>query len=155
MSSNQPIRRVLVLNGPNLQALGTREPAVYGAVTLPAIMEQLSAYGAQNGIHVDWRQSNSEGELASWIVDATGYDGLLLNPAAFTHTSVALRDALQAVPTPCVEVHLSHTAAREPFRHRSLTAAACIGQVMGFGPCSYRLGLEALRERWTSTPGGT
>jgi 3-dehydroquinate dehydratase II len=147
-------RRVLVLNGPNLDRLGVREPEVYGTRGLADIMGVLAAYGAERGIEVVWRQSNHEGELATWIGESDdGFDGLILNPAAYTHTSVALRDALQGVGVPCVEVHLSNPAAREPFRHRSLTAGACLGQISGFGPDSYRLALDALREHWNEREG--
>ncbi len=154
--AERPGRRVLVLNGPNLDRLGTREPAVYGARTLAQIMDALAAYGRARGVEVVWRQSNHEGELVTWIGESEGaFDGMILNPAAYTHTSVALRDALAGVRVPCVEAHLSNPAAREPFRHRSLTAGVCIGQVSGFGPESYRLALEGLMERWNAEGGGT
>ncbi len=140
--------KVLVLNGPNLGLLGTREPGLYGRDTLPDIMEGLRKRAAELGLSLDWMQSDDEGELVRRIGAACGqYDGLILNPAAYTHTSVALRDALQAVPIPCVEVHLSNVHAREDFRQRSLTAGACVGQICGFGAVSYRLALEALAER--------
>jgi 3-dehydroquinate dehydratase-2 len=140
--------KILVLNGPNLQLLGTREPGVYGNQTLADIMGALQDYGRGLGVDVDWLQSNHEGELVSRIGESCGrYDGLILNPAAYTHTSVALRDALQAVALPCVEVHLSNIHAREGFRHASLTAAACVGQISGFGPAGYRLAVAALVER--------
>ncbi len=149
MATTKKTKRVLVLNGPNLHLLGSREPEVYGAKSLPDIMSELVAYGSERGLHIDWKQSNHEGDLVDWIGQSPGrYEGILLNPAAYTHTSVALRDALLAVPVPCVEIHLSNPAARESFRHRSLTAAACLGHVAGFGPDSYRLGLEALWMYW-------
>ena len=139
--------KILVLNGPNLNLLGTREPGVYGALTLAQIMESLAAQAQAGSVELDWYQSNHEGELVDRIGASRGrYDGIILNPAAYTHTSVALRDALQAVAVPCVEVHLSNVHAREGFRHTSLTAAACIGQIAGFGPMSYVLALEALVE---------
>lgn len=139
--------RILLLNGPNLSALGAREPRLYGAQTLETIVRETQTQARALGAEVDTFQSNEEGALVTRILQAPGaYDGLLFNPAAFTHTSVALRDALQAVRLPCVEVHLSNTAAREEFRHHSLTAAACIGQVMGFGARSYRLALIGLVE---------
>jgi 3-dehydroquinate dehydratase II len=139
--------KILVLNGPNLNLLGRREPDVYGRATLEDIMAQVRERGRALGADVDWMQSNGEGGLVSRIGAAAGrYDGLILNPAAYTHTSVALRDALQAVPVPCVEVHLSNIHAREAFRAESLTAAACIGQISGFGAMGYRLALEALVE---------
>ena len=139
--------KILVLNGPNLNLLGTREPGVYGELTLVQIMERLAAQAKAKSVGIDWYQSNQEGELVDRIGASRGrYDGIILNPAAYTHTSVALRDALQAVALPCVEVHLSNVQAREGFRHTSLTAAACIGQIAGFGPMSYVLALEALIE---------
>lgn len=139
--------KLLVLNGPNLGLLGTREPGVYGTVTLEDIMTQVVVRGREKGADVDWYQSDIEGELVSRIGASRGtYDGIIMNPAAYTHTSVALRDALQAVAIPCVEVHLSNIHARESFRHTSLTAAVCVGQILGFGPLSYLLGLDALIE---------
>jgi 3-dehydroquinate dehydratase-2 len=137
--------KILVLNGPNLNLLGTREPTIYGTTTLAEILVALAAQGRTLGVQVDAFQSNDEGELIGRIQQAAGrYDGLIFNPAAYTHTSVALRDALSGCGLPCVEVHLSNIHAREEFRHRSLTAAVCIGQISGFGPMSYRLGLDAL-----------
>ncbi len=136
-----------MLNGPNLGLLGVREPSVYGSATLPAIMRDLAAYGRTRGARVEAAQSDLEGALVERILAARGvYDGLIMNPAGFTHTSVALRDALQAAELPCVEVHLSNTAARDDFRRRSLTAGACLGQVMGFGAAGYRLALDGLLE---------
>jgi len=137
--------KILVLNGPNLGLLGTREPGVYGTTTLADMMEQVVVRGREKGAEVEWFQSDLEGELVSRIGSSRGkYDGLIMNPAAYTHTSVAIRDAIQAVSIPCVEVHLSNIHAREPFRHTSLTAAVCVGQILGFGPMSYLLGLDAL-----------
>jgi 3-dehydroquinate dehydratase II len=137
--------KILVLNGPNLNLLGQREPEIYGALTLADIMAQVQARARAMKVAVDWFQSNEEGALVTRIGESRGaYDGLILNPAAYTHTSVALRDALQAVAVPCVEVHLSNIHAREAFRHESLTAAACIGQISGFGATSYLLALDAL-----------
>ena len=137
--------KILVLNGPNLGLLGTREPGVYGTMTLADMMEQVVLRGREKGAEVEWFQSDLEGELVSRIGASRGkYDGLIMNPAAYTHTSVAIRDAIQSVSIPCVEVHLSNIHAREPFRHTSLTAAVCVGQILGFGPMSYRLGLDAL-----------
>ncbi|MBN1675407.1 MAG: type II 3-dehydroquinate dehydratase [Kiritimatiellae bacterium] len=137
--------KILVLNGPNLHLLGTREPALYGAQTLEEMMAAVRRHGDQLGVAVEWFQSNDEGALVTKIGECRGtVDGLILNPAAYTHTSVALRDALQASPVPCVEVHISNTLAREGFRHTSLTGAACVGQIMGFGAYSYILALEAL-----------
>lgn len=139
--------KILVVNGPNLGLLGTREPHLYGRDTLAEIMTRLRAEGAALGVEVDDLQSDAEGELVTAVGRARGrYEGLLLNPAALTHTSIALRDAIQASGVPCVEVHLSNTHAREPFRHISYTAPACVGQIMGFGARSYSLGLRALVE---------
>lgn len=137
--------KILVLNGPNLNLLGTREPEVYGSQTLAEIMARLQDYGRAKQVEIEWFQSNDEGALVTRIGESRGrYDGLVFNPAAYTHTSVALRDALQAVSVPCVEVHLSNIHAREAFRHTSLTAAACVGQICGFGALSYQLALDAL-----------
>ena len=137
--------KILILNGPNLGRLGAREPRTYGTETLDRIMARARQSGVELGVEVDWFQSDEEGVLVTRIGDAhRKYDGLIFNPAAYTHTSVALRDALQACTLPCVEVHLSNTHAREEFRHRSLTAAACIGQIMGFGGMSYVLALDGL-----------
>ena len=137
--------KLLVLNGPNLNLLGSREPGVYGADTLDQLVKRVKDYGCLKGVTVHAVQSNDEGELVTRIGRSAGvYDGIVLNPAAFTHTSVALRDALQAVRVPCVEVHLSNVHARESFRHTSLTAAACLGQIAGFGVMGYLLAVDAL-----------
>ena len=137
--------RILCLSGPNLQLLGSREPELYGRATLPEIHARVVAHGVELGVDVDARQSNHEGELVSWIGEAKGsFDGLLLNAGAYTHTSIALLDALRAVGLPCVEVHLSNPEAREPFRRRSRIAPVCIAKVAGFGAASYRVALHAL-----------
>jgi 3-dehydroquinate dehydratase-2 len=137
--------KILLLNGPNLNLLGRREPKIYGNATLDDIAELVVELGATLGVKVDTFQSNEEGSLVTRIGESPGrYDGILFNPAAYTHTSVALRDALVAAGVPCVEVHLSNIHAREEFRCKSLTAAACVGQISGFGAMSYSLGLEAL-----------
>ena len=137
--------KILVLNGPNLNLLGRREPAVYGTDTLADIERRLQAEAARLGVELDCRQSNEEGQLVTAIGETPGrYDGLILNPGAYTHTSIALRDAIAAAGVPCVEVHLSNPAAREEFRRRSYTAAVCAGVVQGFGAESYRLALEGL-----------
>lgn len=137
--------RILVLHGPNLQLLGTREPEVYGTCTLAEIDSLLAERAETLGAEVTCLQRNGEGELVTLIGEAPGeYDGVLINPAAYTHTSVALRDALSAAALPCVEVHLSNPSGREEFRHRSLTAPVCVGVVQGFGADSYLLGLDGL-----------
>ena len=136
--------RILVIHGPNLNLLGVREPSIYGATTLAEIDAELGVRGAQAGATVDCLQSNIEGEIVGHIQNAAArYDAIVLNPAAYTHTSVAIRDAIEAVGLPVVEVHLSNIHAREPFRHTSLTAPKCVGQISGFGPQSYYLGLDA------------
>jgi 3-dehydroquinate dehydratase II len=136
--------KILFLNGPNLNLLGTREPNVYGSTTLAEIEAQVRERAAKLGIGVEFRQSNIEGELVGWIQDARGkYDVIVLNAAAYTHTSVALRDAITAVGVPTIEIHLSNVHAREDFRHTSLIAPVCRGQIAGFGAGSYILALEA------------
>ncbi len=143
--------KILVLNGPNLCLLGTREPAIYGMMTLADMMRELASYAQSRGAQVTSIQSNIEGVLVEHILSAPDtYQALIFNPAGFTHTSVALRDALQAITLPCVEVHISNTAAREEFRHRSLTASACMGQIMGFGALGYRLALDGLLDYLTA-----
>jgi 3-dehydroquinate dehydratase-2 len=138
-------RRILVLHGPNLNLLGTREPEVYGETTLAEVDAGLLAQAKEQGAELHAFQSNHEGGLIDRIHEARDRDhGILINPGGFTHTSVALRDALLAVALPVVEVHLSNVFARERFRHRSLVSDIAVGIVGGFGPTSYRLALDAL-----------
>jgi 3-dehydroquinate dehydratase-2 len=136
--------KILFLNGPNLNLLGQREPGVYGRATLADIEAQVRKKAAPLKAEIDFRQSNLEGELVAWIQQAKGtFDIIILNAAAYTHTSIALRDAIAAIGVPAIEIHLSNIHAREEFRHKSLIAPVCIGQISGFGPNSYILGLEA------------
>jgi 3-dehydroquinate dehydratase-2 len=136
--------KILFLNGPNLNLLGTREPQTYGTTTLAEIERAVKERAAQLGVSVDFRQSNSEGELVTWVQEARGnFAALVINAAAYTHTSIALRDAVSAAGVPAVEIHLSNVHAREDFRQSSYLAAVCRGQICGFGPFSYILGLEA------------
>jgi 3-dehydroquinate dehydratase II len=135
---------ILFLNGPNLNLLGTREPEIYGRTTLADIEAKVRERAAKLGAKIDFRQTNLEGELVSWIQQAKGRaDVIVLNAAAYTHTSVALRDAISAVGIPAIEIHLSNIHAREEFRHKSLIAPVCRGQICGFGDNSYILAVEA------------
>ncbi len=138
--------RIQVLHGPNLNLLGQREPDVYGNVTLDGINAMLTAEAESLGIELRTGQSNSEGELVDAIHNAAGWaDAMIINPAAYTHTSVALRDAVAASEFPVIEVHLSNVYAREEFRHHSFIAPVAAGQIAGFGKDSYRLALHAAK----------
>ncbi len=138
-------RQILVLNGPNLNLLGTREPEVYGSDTLEQLMSELRAFADSRDAELRTLQSNGEGELIDALHDARGWaHGVVFNPGAYAHTSVALRDAIAAVELPVVETHLSNVHAREEFRHRSLLSAVCLGVVGGFGRHSYVVALDGL-----------
>jgi 3-dehydroquinate dehydratase II len=141
-----PARSILVLHGPNLNLLGTREPGVYGRATLREVDRLLGEHARRRGARVECRQSNVEGELIGWLQSAEGdgFVGVVFNPGAFTHYSIALRDAVAAIRIPVVEVHLSNVHGREEFRRHSVIAAVARGQISGFGPHSYVLGLEAV-----------
>jgi 3-dehydroquinate dehydratase-2 len=136
--------KILFLNGPNLNLLGEREPEVYGRTTLADIEARVRERAKQLGAEIDFRQSNLEGDLVLWIQQAKdASDVIVINAAAYTHTSIALRDAISAVGVPTIEIHLSNVHAREEFRHKSLIAPVCIGQIIGFGPVSYILAVDA------------
>ena len=144
------MKKILLINGPNLQLLGVREPSIYGNVTLPQIVDDLRQRASAQGVELMDFQSNSEGAIVDRIAEALadGTEGIIINPAAYTHTSVAIRDALAAVKIPAVEVHLSNVSSREDFRNRSLTAPVCRCVIAGFGAQGYRLALQALLEKW-------
>jgi len=136
--------KILFLNGPNLNLLGQREPEIYGRTSLPEIEAKVREQGAEVGAEIDFRQSNQEGELVAWIQEAKGrFDVLVLNAAAYTHTSISLRDAISAVGVPTIEIHLSNIHSREEFRQKSLIAPVCLGQISGFGAFSYKLAVIA------------
>jgi len=144
--------RIRVLHGPNLNLLGTREQLIYGTMSLDALDSAITKLAKELAVKVDLRQSNSEGELVTWIQEArTGYDGIIINPAAYTHTSIAIRDAIAAVGLPTVEVHLSNIHQREEFRHRSYVAGVVLGQIAGLGPTGYLLALRGLHDLLTAS----
>ena len=137
--------KILVINGPNMQLLGKREPHIYGTQTLSDLQNELSKFAGNLKIQLLFFQSNHEGEIIDKISEsAETIDGIIINPAAYTHTSVAIHDAIKGVGIPTVEVHLSNINAREGFRHKSCTAPACAGQICGFGFDSYKLAIQAL-----------
>ena len=136
--------KILILNGPNLNLLGTRQPDIYGRLTLAQIEKRVHALAKELTVEIDFRQSNSEGELVTWIQQAAGkFAAIVINPAAYTHTSLAMRDAISAVGVPTIEIHISNIHKREQFRHHSFIAEVAVGQIAGFGLDSYLLGLRA------------
>jgi len=142
-------KRILVLNGPNLNLLGTREPGTYGSQTLADIEQLCRSEGKALGLDIDFRQSNHEGELVTWIQEARdSADAIVINPAAYSHTSVAIHDALRAVGLPTVEVHLTNIHTREPFRHHSYVSSVAKGVICGLGAAGYRLALIALADEF-------
>ena len=145
---------ILILNGPNLNLLGSREPRHYGRGTLEELEQDCRSWGADLGVDVLCRQSNHEGVLLDWLhaAEGEGAEGVVLNAGAYTHTSVALRDAVAAIAPPVVEVHLSNVHAREAFRHTSLLAPVCAGSVVGFGADGYRLAIDHLARRLREVP---
>ncbi len=137
--------KILIINGPNINLLGTREPAIYGVLTMENINAQLKEYAQELGVEIETFQSNIEGEIVDRIQSAKkDCQGIVINPAAYTHTSVAIRDAISAVELSAVEVHISNIHAREEFRKNSFIAPVCIGQICGFGADSYKLGLKGI-----------
>lgn len=144
---------VYVLNGPNLNLLGHRQPEIYGRETLADIHSRLERRARELGLTVDFRQSNHEGELVDWIQEARAKgSGIIINAGAYSHTSIAILDALLAADLPVIEVHLSNIYKREPFRHKSYISAAALGIICGLGPKGYELALDALAARLQSTP---
>ena len=137
--------KITVIQGPNLNMLGVRETNIYGAMKLEDIHEQMKAVAEQNGFEIEFFQSNLEGEIVDKIQECLGdADGIIINPAAYTHTSIAIRDAISAVQIPTIEVHISNVASREDFRQKSLVSDVCAGTIAGFGPFSYHLGMVGM-----------
>ncbi len=140
--------KILVINGPNLQLLGKREPDIYGPDGLQAVEARLRELATDLGVEIACRQSNHEGEIVDWIGEAADqFEGIIINPAAYTHTSIAIRDALKGCGLPALEVHISNVYSREEFRHRSLTAPVCLGQITGLGTDGYEWALRALVQK--------
>ncbi len=140
--------KILLLNGPNLNLLGQREPSVYGSNTLTDLEQQLNVYSNKNGVTLESKQSNWEGQLIDWLHEARyEVDGVVLNPGAFTHYSYAIRDAIASIEPPVIEVHISHVHAREEFRKTSVLAPVCIGQISGFGFSSYEMAIDYFLRR--------
>jgi 3-dehydroquinate dehydratase-2 len=135
--------KLLIIHGPNINLLGKREPETYGSLTMDEINSKLDKIASENKIELEFFQSNIEGEIVNRIQASDDFDGIIINPAAYTHTSVAIRDALAAIKIPIIEVHISNIYKREEFRHKSLTAAVCKGQISGFGAQSYELALKS------------
>lgn len=139
--------KLLIINGPNLNMLGIREPEKYGSITLADIEKEIHAYSFKLSIDIETFQSNSEGEIIDKIQQAlNNFDGIIINPGGYTHTSVAIRDAISSVNLPCIEVHMTNIYAREEFRHKSLITPVCIGQIAGLSKNVYSLGLQALHD---------
>ena len=137
--------KIVVIQGPNLNMLGMREQNIYGPMKLDDIHAQMKGFSEQNGVEIEFFQSNLEGEIVDRLQECLGEaDGIIINPAAYTHTSIAIRDAISAIQIPTVEVHLSNIHQREEFRHTSLTAPVCAGQIVGFGPFGYHLGMVSI-----------
>jgi len=141
--------KILCLNGPNLNRLGKREPAIYGYETLEDLEQTMKNRGKQSEIYVQCKQSNHEGELIDWLHDAEDdeIDGIIFNPGAYTHTSYAIRDAISSITVPVIEVHISNIHSRESFRHQSVLAPVCVGQICGLGTFGYTLALETFLHR--------
>lgn len=154
MTASSAAKTVAVLNGPNLNLLGTRQPEIYGSQSLADIEQECRAQLEASGMKLDFRQTNSEGELVTFVQEVRQHAAIVMNAAGYTHTSVALLDALLTAEGPVIEVHLSHPAAREEFRHRSVIAPACTGTVAGFGALSYRLALDAVIALLNAVAGG-